>query len=78
MSLHGWTERARAYLKLLRLRTEYLIAERNWDCVEAVAEALLDRKALSANDVINIMQSTISGRVRRVPETRSDAGDTAS
>src|ERR1035441_921425 len=34
----------KAYLKLLRIRTEYLIAGRNWDCVEAVAEAL-DRKS---------------------------------
>lgn len=48
-----------AYLKLLRIRAE-LTLERpgSWECVGALAAALLDRKTLSSAAAVEIIQAT--------------------
>jgi hypothetical protein len=55
-----------AYLKLLRIRTEQTLARPGaWECVEALAAALLDRKTLSATEVTKIIQAAFARK--RVP-----------
>jgi hypothetical protein len=48
-----------AYLKLLMIRAE-LTLERpgSWECVDALAAALLDRKILSAKEAVETIQAT--------------------
>ena len=48
-----------AYLRLLRIRAE-LTLERpgSWECVDALAAALLSRKFLSATEAVEIIQAT--------------------
>jgi hypothetical protein len=48
-----------AYLKLLRIRAELTLERPGaWECVEAIATALLDRKTLCAKEVVEIVQAT--------------------
>jgi hypothetical protein len=48
-----------AYFALLRIRAELEIERPSaWECVEAIATALLDRKTLSANEVVEIIKIT--------------------
>ena len=48
-----------AYLKILKIRAELMMDRTGaWECVEALATALLDRKVLSANEVAEIIKAT--------------------
>jgi len=49
-----------AYIRLLGIRVQLLFdAPKRWGCVEALATALLDRKSLSGQKAIDIIQATI-------------------
>lgn len=55
----GSNQEIEAYLKLLRIRAENTLARPgSWECVKALAAALLEKKALSATEAIEIIQAT--------------------
>ena len=55
----GSVRETEAYLKLLQIRAEQTLDRPGtWECVEAIATALLNRKTLSANEVVEIIQTT--------------------
>ena len=61
-----------AYLELLRIRTENLmVAGCNWNCIEAIARALIEMKTLSAKAAINIIQRTVADLVARSRKPKS-------
>ena len=62
------------YMELLRLRTQNLIQQdHNWKCIGAIADALMQKKVLSAQRAIAIIQGTIQNIVGHVPLIRTSA-----
>ena len=61
-------------MELLRLRTRNLIQQdHNWKCICAIADALIQKKVLSAREAIAIIQETIQNIVGRVPLIKTSA-----
>ena len=57
----GSDRKSEAYLKLLRIRAEQtLTMPGSWECVDALAAALLDRKTLSATEATKIIQAAFA------------------
>lgn len=64
----GGPKETDAYLELLRIRTESMIgADFVWRCVEALAQALLNRKSLSGKEAMAILQSTLLEMIPSLP-----------
>ncbi len=62
------------YIELLRLRTRNMIQQdHNWKCICAIADALIQKKVLSAREAIAIIQETIQNIVGRVPLIKTSA-----
>lgn len=56
------------YIELLRFRAQNLVQlDFNWKCICAIAEALMQKKVLSAKEAIAIIQGTINNIVGPVP-----------
>jgi hypothetical protein len=56
------------YIELLRLRAQNLVRlDFNWKCIDAIAEALMQNKVLSAKEAIAIIQGTIKNVAGHVP-----------
>jgi hypothetical protein len=67
--LSGNYETASAYMKLLRLQTRDILNKGwIWKCVEAVAEALLDKKKLSGEETWQIINATITQQQEGGPD----------
>ena len=62
------------YIELLRLRAQNLVhLGFNWKCICAIADALMQKKVLSAKEAIAIIQGTIKNIVGLVPFNRPPA-----
>jgi hypothetical protein len=62
------------YIELLRLRVQNLVQlDFNWKCICAIADALMQKKVLSAKEAIAIIQGTIKNIVGPVPSIRPSA-----
>ena len=67
-------EETELYIELLRLRARNLIQQgHNWKCICAIADALMQKKVLSAKEAIAIIQGTIQNIVGPVPLIRTSA-----
>jgi hypothetical protein len=62
------------YIELLRFRAQNLVQlDFNWKCICAIADALMQKKVLSAKEAIAIIQGTIQNIVGPVPFIRPSA-----
>jgi hypothetical protein len=58
------------YIELLRLRAQNFIGlDFNWKCIGAIADALMQKKVLSAKEAIAIIQGTIMSIAGAMPNS---------
>ena len=68
------SEERELYIELLRFRAQNLVQlDFNWKCICAIADALMQKKVLSAKEAIAIIQGTIQNIVGPVPFIRPSA-----
>jgi hypothetical protein len=68
------SEERELYIELLRFRAQNLVQlDFNWKCICAIADALMQKKVLSAKEAIAIIQRTIKNIVGPVPLIRPSA-----
>ena len=65
------------YIELLRIRVQIrLEAQYGWKCVEALAAAFFEKKALSREEISNLIEATMSGKYAQllaVPASESSS-----
>jgi hypothetical protein len=68
----GSVRETEAYMELLHIRTEQALDRPGiWQCVEALAAALLDQKALSATEAVEIIRATHARLIEDRRKSRS-------